>query len=105
MDLLLKLLGGITLLVITVLGGGILYLRWKFGSAIKLLGKNIPQPATVSLIPNESPDWIRSPKVAADIKELVALGFTSGVVYSIPEMPGVEVLSLRNTSLGVDACY
>jgi hypothetical protein len=105
MDLFLKIVGGFALCVIAMLGAAFLYLRWKIRSGLKDLGNIVPTPASIHLTPVPQPAWLEAESVARDLQEFVALGFTKGEVYSIDEIPGVEILALHHEKTGSFGCY
>lgn len=105
MDLLLKIVGGIAL----VLGAGVvlvvLYFLWKFRGLLKYLGQSFPTPSTISLVADDDAAWTRKSRAAGELAELAGLGWVRGPAYTITEMPGVGVVSLHHPGLGAHGCY
>lgn len=85
-----------------------LYLAWKVRSFFKGLSealKNVGMasaPATIHLVPAPSPVWQDPGKVAAAVDAMRAAGFDQVAIYSIPEMPGVQLQAFCNVA---DALY
>ncbi len=105
MDLLLKIVGGIAL----VIGAGvllvILWFVWKFRGMLKYLGKNFPTPSTVTLVEDGAAAWTRKARATAELAELAGLGWVRGPAWTITEMPGVGVVALHHPGTGVHGCY
>jgi hypothetical protein len=105
MDLFLKIVGGVVLVVgsLVVLGG--LFFFWRIRVALKAIKGAIPTPSTISLTEDQDPAWTRSDAVAQALGALAALGHVRGPAYTVPEMPGVCVLSLHHPASGTYGCY
>lgn len=90
-----------TILFVLLLIVGII-IAWRVRSFIVGLGdalKNIgigATPATIHLEPAPSPVWQDPAEVAASVDAMRAAGFDHIAIYSVPEMPGVQLQAFCN---------
>ena len=82
MDLLLKILGGITLSIILVVGTFLAFFWWKLRGIAKGVGASLPPPATVDLTPETDPRWLETDDAKRDLAELAACGYVRGAAFT-----------------------
>jgi hypothetical protein len=105
MDLLLKIVGGITLSIIILVGGFIAFVWWKLRGIAKGLGESLPPPATVDLTLEPDPKWVNTDAVRRDLAALQACGYVQGAAYRVDGIAGVSLIALHHPGLGAHGCY
>lgn len=111
MDLVLKILGVIFIVLLVVIGGGILYLRYKFKQLLGGLGEALeglacgagigPMPARLHLRRRESLDWDDRGAVETIVADLTERGFVDAGRYEVDEMYGLKIQAMTNLDLAV----
>ena len=106
MGLFLKLLGGLTLAVILLLGAFLFFLWWKLrGIAKGLRGGGFPTPSTIDLTLEADPKWLTKDQARQDLAALATCGYVRGAAYTVDGMIGVSVLGLHHPATGAFGCY
>jgi len=105
MDIFLKIIGGLTVAVILLVGSFLLLVWWKFRSIAKGLTNSFPTPATIDLTLETDPKWLRKEGVPASLAALEACGYNRGPAYTVDGMPGISLISLHHPATGVFGCH
>lgn len=105
MDLFLKIIGGLTVAVILLVGSFLFLIWWKFRSIAKELANSFPTPATIDLTLEADPKWLGKEGVPASLAALEACGYTRGPAYTVDGMPGISLLSLHHPATGIFGCH
>ncbi len=105
MDLFLKIIGGLTLTVILLVGGFLFFVWWKLRGIAKGLAASTSTPSTVDLTLEADPKWIKKENVRRDFAALETDGYVRGAAYTVDGMPGVSLVALHHPVTGVHGCY
>lgn len=93
--LFLEIIGGIVIFIVLLIISIYLFLKIKFGKWLNAaLSDDNHSPLCIHLNEDLYPEWLENKKTKNHIQSFENHGFRSGKSYSIPEMDGVELLSL-----------
>lgn len=105
MSLFLKILGGLTLTVILLVGAFLFFIWWKLRGIAKGLGADFPTPATIDLTLEADPKWLKKDKARSELAALAACGYVRGPAYTVDGMPGISLVALDHPATGTFGCY
>ncbi|MEE9425906.1 MAG: hypothetical protein V3V18_13175 [Methylococcales bacterium] len=92
--IILQILGGIVLFTAILALTVYFYFKYKFGKLLDLNPSHNYSPLRVHLNEDLCPEWLEDKKIKKRISEIENLGFRVGKSFNIPEMDGVQLLSL-----------
>jgi len=110
MDTLVKILGVVFVVLLLVIGGGLLYLRFKLrqlfnglGDALEGLGAGGmgPMPPRLHLRRRESIEWEHRGEVESLVADLAERGFVDAGRYEVDEMYGLSLQAMTNVEQAV----
>lgn len=95
--IILEIIGGIVLVIVLIVAAGYLFFKFKFGKYLN--AESSPEPFTIHLVEDISPEWQEKSEVANAIESLKSIGFEQGIAYTIHEMEGVLLQSFFKPSI------
>ncbi len=105
MSLFLKIVGGLAIAFLFVLGLFVFWVWWKLRRLAKGIKASTPTPSTIELTPDPEAEWVNKDQAKQDLAALAALGYVRGLTYSVEGMPGVGLVAFTHPDTGVMACY
>ena len=95
--IILEIIGGIVLVILLIVAVGYLFLKFKFGKYLN--AEPSPEPLTIHLVEDISPEWQGKSEVAYAIESLKSIGFEQGTAYTIHEMQEFYLQSFFKPSI------